>query len=152
MLRYRKGRTLAVTLLVTMSMAVAASAVADSASASNRCTRYVGEPSGVFMSSSCPGLTSWGTISLGAALWSKTDSGAYRDENFIDPQPSVCYPQHLHLRYSNGNGNTASIGCVNAWLWGGGSGGYAASWCGVHQTGDTSGVATFGQCYTKWTA
>jgi hypothetical protein len=127
-------------------------ATAQSADASNRCTRYVGSPGGIFNSGSCPGLTSWGTISLGAVLWSKTDGIAHRDENYIDPQPDVCYPDHIHLRYSNGSGNTASLGCVGAWIWGQGSGStYAESWCGVHHSGDSGGIATYGQCYTKWT-
>ena len=145
-----RGRRASAVSAIAVLLAIAAS-VPATASASNRCTRYVGSPSGVFTSGSCPSLTSWGTVSLGAVLWSQTGSTALRDENFVDLQGTVC-SEHLHLRYSNGQGNTASWGCVGAWLWGGGSGGYAESWCGVHQSGDTSGVANYGQCYTKWTA
>jgi hypothetical protein len=140
----------ATTAIVVAAVAAATAMAPANASASNRCTRYVGSPGGVFNSSSCPPLTSWGTVSLGGALWSQTGSTGLRDENFIDLQGTVC-SDHLHLRYSNGQGNTASWGCVGAWIWGGGSGGYAESWCGVHHSGDTSGIASYGQCYTKWT-
>lgn len=154
------SKALRLATLVTMSVTFGVILVfqAESASASNRCTRYVGAPGGVFGSGTCPSLTGWGTISIGGAKWSKTNSTARRDENFIDPQSTVCggvgtgSGQHLHLRYSNGAGNTSSFGCVNTWLWGDDSGSaYVASWCGVHNNSNHGGNATPGQCYTKWT-
>ena len=151
MTAFRSARWLAIVGAFCIVL-VAVGATAAPASASNRCTRYVGNPSGVFLSSTCPALTSYGTISQGAALWSTTSSVAYRDENYIQTEPKICIPQHLHLRYSNGTGDARSMGCVYSWIWYQGNGGQnVASWCGVHDTYDTTGIATFGQCYTKWT-
>lgn len=139
-------------MLAVATLLATASASTGADPAANRCTRYLGQPSGTFNSNNCPPLTAWGTTPGGSQLWRKTSATARRNDNYIYTELSIC-SQHLHVRYSNGAGNHVIIGwpCLT---WGGtdaDSGGYAQSWCAVHSFDESMGVATTAQCVTRWT-
>jgi hypothetical protein len=145
----RVGRP--ISLAIVLAAVVGWLTMAATAEASNRCTRYVGSPSGIFYSASCPAATSYGTVSTSQP--DSTSSVALRDNNYIGVTQGVCPPTRLFAYYYNPNrGSIGAVtdGCAGGLLLAYGSDGYSYSRCKLNHDG---GVYTTRQadCRTAWT-
>ena len=139
-------------VILTLGLTAVAVGAVSTADAANRCTRYVGTPSGIFLSSSCPGATGYGTISTSQP--DSTSSTGLRDGNYLNVTSAACPPTHLFAYYYNPSTGSSpgaeTSGCSAGLILGFGSDGFSYSRCKLNRT---DGVFTTRQadCNTLWT-